>query len=851
MLTSLAIAAAFGALEGREGLVPPTHRPGQDAPPVATICGMPVPRPARLPPPDGPPMLLAVMFCFDRQGGSSAIDPQTYLLHLRVRPSEPSRDAWVQYGDEVEQLLLQDFRRLWDTRFLDDLSVAVEDVRLANGAIAKVAVFHLEERQRLKIVSYEGSTRIGQSEIDQRLKDRGIALRIDGFLDPAELRSTAAIVRELYAEKGYQFVEVTPAVVPAAGGPKLVNVAFNVAEGPKVAIRDVEFLGNSQLDDETLMAAMKANRSQGLWSTFKGTGVYRAAKFADDADGVLALYRNHGFINARIGQPDLRSLEDSADGATRWVQLRVPVDEGRRYTVGSLLFEGNTRMSAEAFAALFRIQSGDRYSDQRIREGLDRARDAYGAGGYYEFTAYPDLKPRDLAPSNGPDGAGGAPHAAPGQPAVVDVTIRVQEGRQYYVNRITFAGNTHTRDDVIRRELALVEAGIFNTDALKYSLRRLNQLGYFKPLDADGVSVDKTAGTEDRVDLRVTVEEQNRNQLSFGAGASENEGMFGNASFTTSNFLGRGESATFSAQKGARSAFYQVAFTEPFLFGRPISAGFDLFSRKIDYHIYSNEVDYSEVRTGAGTSAGWGFRRFTRAFVAYGYEVIDTASSRALEAALGQGDTRRAVPILNEGRHTQSSVTPSLVYNTVDNPHAPRRGLRLTASYQAAGGWLGGSTTFIRPDLEGILYVPVTRRTAFGFRAQAGWIRNYRSSPLPYYLRFFLGGDTQIRGTELRSVGPVNANGAPLGGTRFVLFNGEYYVDLVRNVRALLFHDAGQAFAEGDPLDLRQLRTSSGAELRITLPMIGVPFRLIYAWNVYRDQSQPARVFRFAVGTSF
>jgi outer membrane protein insertion porin family len=287
------------------------------------------------------------------------------------------------------------------------------------------------------------------------------------------------------------------------------------------------------------------------------------------------------------------------------------------------------------------------------------------------------------------------------------------------------------------------------------------------------------------------------------------------------------------------------------VFGRPISAGFNLFSRKLDYYISSNVVDYSEVRTGGGVTAGWNFRQFTRLFVSYGYEVIDTASSKALQESLGGGDIRAAIPILDEGRHTQSSITPTLVYNTVDNPYAPRSGMRLTASYQYAGGVLGGTTDFVKPELEGILYIPVTRRTAFGFRAQAGWIRNYSSSPLPYYLRFFLGGDTQIRGTELRSVGPMNDNNAPLGGNKFVLFNGEYYLDIVRNVRALLFHDAGQAFTEKDPINLRQLRTSTGAELRITLPMIGVPFRLIYAWNIYRDTTQPARTFRFAVGTTF
>ena len=244
-------------------------------------------------------------------------------------------------------------------------------------------------------------------------------------------------------------------------------------------------------------------------------------------------------------------------------------------------------------------------------------------------------------------------------------------------------------------------------------------------------------------------------------------------------------------------------------------------------------------------------RRFTRGFVTYGYEVVDTSASNALAAALESDSSVSAAFLLAEGRHTESSITPSIVHNTVDNPFAPRSGMRLTGRYQYAGGFLGGTSDFIKPDIEAIFYRPVTRRTALGVRAQAGLVRNYGSNELPYYLRYFLGGETQIRGTDIRSVGPTNANGVALGGTKFVLFNAEYYFDVAPQVRALIFHDAGQAFSEDQRINLRQLRTSSGAELRVTLPVIGVPFRLIYAWNIYRDTSQPARTFKFAVGTTF
>jgi outer membrane protein insertion porin family len=798
-----------------------------------TVCGLTVPAPAKEPPPGANPVLLSMLLCFDKQGGASVIAPETYLYYIQLKPSEPSRDRWVAYTDDTERIVLEDFRRLWATNFLDDLSVEVQDYRFPNGAVGKLIVFHLEERQRIKMIDYDGATRVSRADINDRLKEKGIDLRLDAFLDHGALRRVSAAVRELYAEKGYQYAVVSPAVRELAGGPKLAHVIFTISEGPKVAIRDVEFLGNRVFSDRTLANVLKANKAQSVLSLVTGRGTFNEEKFAEDAQSIVDYYRDRGYIATRVGQPTLRVLDDSPDGKTRWVQLRVEVTEGERFTVGEFTFEGNAVVATDALRPLFELETGDIYSQQRITKGLERAREWYGAGGYFEFTAYPDLRPRDRA-----------------QPPTVDITMRLTEGKQYFVNRLEFAGNTQTRDEVLRREMLLVEGGVFNTQALKNSIRRLNQLGYFKPLDDQAIAVERTAGTDDKVDVQLKVEEQNRNQVNFGAGVSQYEGVFINASYTTSNFLGRGESVTVAVQTGTRSSSYQLSFTEPYLFGRAITAGGSVYSRKIDYALRAATTDYSEVRSGFNVTSGVPVRRFTRVFATYGYELVDTAMTSALEQALRSG-TESASFLLDEGRFTESSVTPSIVHNTADNPFAPRSGRRLTASYQYAGGFLGGSSQFIKPEVEAVVYVPVSRRTAFGLRANAGRIWNFGGRELPYYQRYFLGGETQIRGFDVRTVGPLNANNVALGGTKFVVFNAEYYYDILSQVRALVFHDAGQAFAESQPFDLRQLRTSSGVELRVTLPILNVPFRLIYAWNVYRDSFQPARTFKFAVGTTF
>jgi outer membrane protein insertion porin family len=514
---------------------------------------------------------------------------------------------------------------------------------------------------------------------------------------------------------------------------------------------------------------------------------------------------------------------------------------------------------------LFVFKEGEYYSEKRIRKGLEKAREIYGSGGYYEFTGYPDVKPRDrqLSEQLEPPEALRAPEPSTASVPTVDITMRLQEGQQFFVNRLSFSGNTITHDKVIRREVALLEGGVFNTEALKYTVKRLNQLGYFKPIeDQKGITVEKTAGTNDRVDVTLNVEEQNRNSVTFGAGVSQYEGVFGNLSFTTSNLLGRGESLTLSLQKGSRSNTRQIGITEPYLFDRPISASAEVYSRKIDYYsantsTFSNtaQVGYSEVRQGSAWSIGRPLRRFMHGYLGYTYEITDVDISKEFLDATGNANTAGTPlfdPNLDKGRHIDSRISPSFSYNTVDNPVMSHSGMRITASLQLASQKLRGSYDYVKPDLEVVWFLPTSRRTGFGLRGQSGLLHTFgTTTSVPYYLHYFLGGETQIRGVDIRTVGPLDSSNRALGGNKFLLFNAEYYVDLFGPVRLLAFHDAGQAFATSEPFNLRRLRTSDGGELRVFVPMLNIPFRLIYFVNIYRDSFQPNRGFKFAVGTTF
>jgi outer membrane protein insertion porin family len=832
---------------------------------TATLCGQPVPAPAQLPPPGSGPLVYVLGLCFATQGNQSAVEPETYLYYLRLRPSRPSQRDWVLFDDGTRQTIKEDFRRLWATGFLDDLRIEATDYTFPNGVAGKIVTYHLEERSRVRLVKYEGAGDLEQTRIDEALREHGAEIKLDAFLDQGVIRRARTVLRDMLAEKGFAAAEVSSAVAPIEGAGKLVSLTFDVTRGPKLVIRDVAFIGNRAVSDRTLSKVLEDNRPQGLLSLVTRGGTYNETTYADDAQRIEDYYRDHGYVAARVGQPEVRTLDDSADGKARFVQLRIPVDEGRRYRVGTIAFEGQTIVRTEALQSIFKLKPGTWYRQQRLRDGLTKAREIYGSIGHMEFTGYPDLQRRDVpdpdtAGSTPPEGAPAhastatANAAAGAGPAVVDVVMRLSEGPRYVINRIAFKGNTITRDDVIRRELNLYEGGVFNTEALKHSVRRLNQLGYFKTLEGSDkdLKVDKASGVADAVDLTFTLEEQNRNQIQFGGGVSQYDGAFFNLAYTTTNLLGRGESLTVTGQRGTRSTVYQVGFTEPYAFNRPITAGVEMYSRKVDLITGANTIGYSEVRAGGNLTLGKQLFAYTRAFATYGYEVVDTAIGEALRESLGGDTSRLSSLFLEDGRYIESRITPSFVYNTVDNPYTPRSGRRLSINMPIAGGILGGTTSYVRPEAEAIVYVPHTRRTALGVRLNAGVLRPYGGTrDLPYYLRYVMGGEYQIRGVELRSVGPLDEDARVVGGNKFVLFNAEYYLDVFGPVRALLFHDAGQAFADTERIDLRRLRTSSGVELRVIVPMLNVPFRLIYAWNVHRDSFQPARALKFAVGTTF
>jgi outer membrane protein insertion porin family len=402
------------------------------------------------------------------------------------------------------------------------------------------------------------------------------------------------------------------------------------------------------------------------------------------------------------------------------------------------------------------------------------------------------------------------------------------------------------------------------------SIKRINQLGYFKQMES-APDIQPNPDSDNKVDVTFKVEEQNRNQFTFGGGVSGYEGTFINASFSTTNFLGAGETFQIYVQSGSRTKNYSLSVSEPYFLDRPITAGADIFKRKITYYSYANVTGYTQESTGMSLVTGFLVGKWSRAFLNYTYEVIKLSEADPADVTnpffpggIGGGGNPIVSgpnydPLLfgDTANRTESRITPNLVYNTVDNPYSPRAGMRHTASIMFAGGPLGGTVNYYRPSLEAIVYKPVGRKMALGMRAEWAMIQQYGDTQvLPLYQRYFLGGETQIRGYDFRAIGPTDSQGRAIGGNKFGLFNAEYYWDVFGPLRALVFFDAGQAFLEGEHIRLQDFRISTGAEVRFIMPVLNVPFRLIYAWNPNRKTIieklyTPYSTFKFAVGTTF
>lgn len=737
--------------------------------------------------------------------GNDRVTPETILYYVSVREGDYFSE------DQVKR----DFRVLWSTGFFADLKI--EDRPGTRGKILRITV---EENPIIKAVTYKTGKKVKESDIVSKLKEKDQYILPYSYYSPAKVQKMKKTISDLLSEKGLLAAKIDTEIKKA--GKNEVEVVIKIDEGPKVRVGDVVFQGNTKLPESTLKWSMKDNRPHTFFNWIAGKDVYKQNKVKDDLDQIKKKYQENGYMEATVGQPRVEefSRRTVLFKKQKMMRLIIPVNPGYLYRVGEIKIEGNKAFAAKGLRTMVKLQPGEVYSVKLREKTIEDISELYRNYGYLylQVTPIENLDPKSKT---------------------VNVTFNIFEGEIVYLNRLEFRGNNYTKDKVIRREMLLFEGERFSLARFKDSMLRIKQLGL---VDVEKEPEFKTNPDEPtKMDLVVNVKELQRNNIQFSAGYSGYDGTFIAFSYSTVNFLGAGENLEFMIQQGRRVRNYMFGFTEPYLFDQPITAGFNIYDR---YYDYSALGLYTQKSRGIDLTLGARLFGYWRANATYTIQKVKmTAPS---------GESTAVNSIYGFGTFYESSITPMLYRSTIDSPLTPTRGTMYSATLKYAGSFLGGDIDVIKPGLEFAHYQPFIGKHVIGIHADYSFIKAYHGSQVPYWEKFFLGGERSIRGYEVYAIGPKNEQGVNLGGDKSFYFNAEYIIPVGGPLYGIFFYDMGNSLLTGQKFSRKNMYTSTGFEARIFVPALRVPFRLIFSYNnrkTYVDQ--PNFAFRFAVGTTF
>jgi len=791
--------------------------------------------------------------------GNRRIPKETILARMFTHP-----------GDTYDPISIErDFNSLWNTGYFEDLRIEREDTE--KGIILNVFV---RERPTIREINYKGNNSVSTSDILDRFKKEKVGLSVEGQFDPTKIKHAEAVLRELLAEHGHQFATIKTEVktIPPAS----VQVNFNIKEGPVVKVGNIRFTGNKHLSSLYLRRSMKNLKPIGIpyslifENLFAKT--YDASKLEEDTERVRQAYRDKGYANAAVEEPKTQIRDQ---GGLNWFTFRpnhgkridilLPIEEGGRYRLGAITFTGNKAVNnLRALRATFPIKDGDWFSATAISKGLDNLKKAYGQLGYINFGAIPKLTYDD-------------------QKKTASLDIDIDEGKQFYVSRIEFQGNTITRDKVIRRELLLEEGQVYNSQLWEYSLLRLNQLEYFDALKVDQDSEAHQNPEAGTVDLLLKVHEKGKNSIGLNGGVSGLSGAFLGVNYSTNNFLGLGETLSLQGNLGNVGRQFLFGFTQPYIRNRPINVGFQIYNNKQDFNAAKNyqattgqsvnltaaeqslTQNYNQAATGLNFSISYPLKRHAFQRVGFTYSLSRStisAFSTASQTFFQTISFRSGI----QGSNALAGIVSSTAsftysYNTVNNPLRARSGKEYDAVFQIAGLW--GNVRYFAPILAYKSYHSMhylkfsqTGRNVLAFRAQLSYVQGFGGDVAPPQNRFYSGGENELRGFDIRGATPygyipnrvqvqlTNPDGTcvprdptnpqlnqciqipipvygvvSIGGDTNFVANTEYRIPIAGPVTFSLFDDFGVDAA----LNHGQLKQSPEGFASLTAPLYGCP----------------------------
>jgi outer membrane protein insertion porin family len=804
-------------------------------------------------------------------------------------------------------MVARDVRSLYGREQFDDIWVEAEET--TPGRV--ILVFHVSEKPTIRNVEYKGLSSIQTSDVLKGLSEKKATLTQGTPYDETRVQKARQIIRAMLAEKGRQKAEVDVATEKVP--PNSVLVTFNVTEGPKIKIDSINFEGNTVFTDAQLKKSMKLVKEAGPLTGFNGKDAFHEGKLAYDLNNVRTLYAEKGYVRVNISDPIVTEKEKNISRTLPFVKPPAPwgipvplwhksttrldiglkVEENAQYHVGEVRVNGVTALAPEVLQNALALKKGDVYNETLLRDSFDQIKKGYGRLGYINFIPTPQ---QDFDEER----------------KLVNLTVTVDEGKQYVVDRINFSGNTTTRDKVIRREVPLVEGYLFDSYRWDLARMKLNQLGYFEEIKEEDAKIDANHD-EPKVNVTMKVQEKSRNTIGFTGGVSGIGGSFIGGNYETNNFLGFGETLSVNVQAGTRQSNIMLGFSEPYFLDRPLSLGFNVFHSNYKYdqarELYG--LDPDDLPSGLGFEERMNFQQSRDGFSIYGSHPfkfssrvgltfqLDSSRTTAVNPATqayfrnirtneGQGQVGFNQDAEDFGEYKTRKLIPSYNYSTVDNPYFPTRGQAASLTFEYNGGLLGGNTNFIRPTAEFRFFRPHTKRQhVIAVRLLASHIRGFANTSVPFYERFYPGGDFDIRGFDFRSLGPISfltrtvgkldpETGGTIpvpfddivyvGGDTQGILNVEYRIPIVgRTVTLSPFMDIGNAWvinkqeltreivdfdgvtrpevAQFLPGTNSGIRMSTGVEVGVILPVLNAPFRVILAWN-------PKRIDRLYYGPS-
>ena len=687
-----------------------------------------------------------------------------------------------------EANIADDIKAIYKMGYFDDIVADVTD-----SPEGKIITFILKEKPLISEIIIKGNKIIDRGDIEGAL-----LFKKHQSLNAEKVASSIDKIKTLYDNKGYYNAEIKYEILK--DDDKDVRVVFNINEDKKLFLKTIFFKGNRAFTDKELKKLMSA-KEYTFFHFLSDSGLLKKDQLMQDISKLNAFYLNNGYMNAKIGEPEITHDK-------KWIYVTIPVVEGRPFKVGKVAVTGDVlSIPHSVLREKLSITKKELFNRDAIIKDIEYLTQACNDEGY----AYADVMPLTFPQE---------------KEQTVNVEYQLKKGQQVYFNRISITGNTKTRDKVIRRLLAIVEGDLYNSSNLKKSYMSLNRLRYFEEVNFQ----TEKGSDETLTDVNIQVKEKPTGMFTIGAGYSAVDYAILTGAISQQNLFGRGQILELKATLGAKTTMYELSFIEPWLFDLPLWSKFNI-------HDYIRAYDtYDLDSKGFGCTLGYPLWEHISGYIGYTFNTDNVTNIQS---------TASRYVFDQEGKTTTSTLSLSLIRDTTDDNIFPSKGSKNSASIDYTGGFLQGDASFTRYGISSSWFFPLPFDTVFNIRGRAGYIEEREGRKMPVWERFYLGGINSLRG--LRNVGPIDpATGDVIGGLTMANFNAEYIFTLVKNagMKAVLFYDTGNVWMSGYHLD--DMRRTAGAGIRWYSP-IG-PLRFEWGYVLDRKESEAESRLEFTIG---